>query len=122
MQVDHRPLQIVSLIARAFDNCLLAIANSKIIDEVTWRELEVTGVAEIFVSYQTYGSTAGPRGGIGGQALTSFPQIVLVFKDYEVVYVYTGGVEGVYKLTAPLYEDIRSLVKMNPRQYKPREA
>lgn len=48
-----------------------------------------------------YGSTAGPFGGIGGQMISSFPHVVVVW-EYEYVYVYIGKGRGIAgRMTEP---------------------
>ena len=55
----------------------------------------------VVYDYYSYGSTAGPFGGIGGQAITAFPHVVLVW-EYEYVYVYVGRGKGIAgRMTEP---------------------
>jgi len=43
----------------------------------------------IWSGHFSYGSTAGPFGGIGGQAITSFQHVVVVY-EFECVFIYIG--------------------------------
>lgn len=53
-----------------------------------------------------YGSTAGPFGGIGGQMISSFPHVTVMWEQ-TYTYVYVGGSKGFGgKLTAEFYQRV----------------
>jgi len=71
---------------------------------------------EIRVTYHGYANTSGPRGGIGGQMITSFPCVVLI---YEMGYAYVNAGAGCYFCCLVTAEFLQMLEKgANPWTHK----
>lgn len=55
--------------------------------------------------WKTYGSTAGPMGGIGGKALTAFPTLLVRNRINGQYVAYLNGTAKVKDITAKQYEE-----------------
>lgn len=91
--IDEQALKPASMVYEA-----LALAPDMMIKAGMWNRDEADMYRwdcspDITVRYHTYGSTAGPFGGIGGQALTSFPQVTVIY-DLNFAMVYIGRGKG----------------------------
>lgn len=79
--------KVIAQIGWALQHAPQEMASAGLLDHDYARMLECP---EIRVTYPSYGNTSGPRGGIGGQAITVVPCVVLIY-DMEYVFVDAGS-------------------------------
>ena len=79
-------LNIVARICNALSAAPMELVNAGLIEHENYAKMLAT--PEIRVTYPSYPNTAGPRGGIGGQAITQVPCVVLI---YEAWYVFVSA-------------------------------
>lgn len=82
--------EVLRQIGDAMQSAPLELASAGLCDYDYARVLECP---EIRVTYPSYPNTAGPRGGIGGQVITSVPCVVLI---YEMSLVFVSAGTGCY--------------------------
>lgn len=108
MNFSQDQWSIVRLVGDSLTMAPMEVANSGHMDYEAARIL-YEDAPEIHVHVKGYANTSGPRGGIGGQALSSFPMCILIWDMHGVAFINAScGCYCVCRTTPEFIEAARS--------------